>query len=164
MTPERGRTPARVLMDWIEANQVEVRGATPAMLVSVVQRALADWPTEPPPAEPPEADFLPADIAAQGQTAARADALIAGHHSQPGSPLTPGQVLVAWLRERGRTQAWLADRTQMTSQHVSQLCRGRISVTPATALRLENATGLQAEFWLHLSLFRQLAQERERWT
>lgn len=30
------RTPAKVLMDWIEQNSVELRGATPAMLVSAL--------------------------------------------------------------------------------------------------------------------------------
>ena len=37
------KTPEKVLMEWIDANGVELRGATPAMLVSVLRGAAAEW-------------------------------------------------------------------------------------------------------------------------
>lgn len=42
-----GMSLERVLMDWIDANGVELRGATPAMLVSVLRNAVLAAHPEP---------------------------------------------------------------------------------------------------------------------
>lgn len=60
----------------------------------------------------------------------------------------PGDTIADLLEEQGWTAASLAERLGVTPKHVSELVRGRASVTPDTAGRLALVLGSTAEFWL----------------
>lgn len=66
-------------------------------------------------------------------------------------PFTPGEMLnEEFLRPLHLTQQQLADAIGMDRPAVNALLNGRRSVTARTALRLERALGVSAQFWLNL--------------
>ena len=68
---------------------------------------------------------------------------------EPKWPLPPpGDTILDILEEKNWTQSEFARRTGYTTKHVSQLIRGKASITEDTALRLERVLGSSAEFWL----------------
>ncbi len=77
----------------------------------------------------------------------------------------PGGTLQDVLDERGMAQNELAERTGLTPKAINEIIKGKMAITPATALKLERALGIAAEFWLareqHYQewLARQRAQE-----
>ncbi len=66
-------------------------------------------------------------------------------------PFTPGEMLnEEFLTPLGLTQQDLADAIGMDRPSVNALLNGRRAVTSRTALRLERALGVSAQFWLNL--------------
>jgi len=69
---------------------------------------------------------------------------------QPDKAFHPGLTIVRVLKKEGINQKGLADRTGFTEKHVSQIINGEASVTVDAALKLENALGGSASFWINL--------------
>jgi addiction module HigA family antidote len=70
-----------------------------------------------------------------------------------GPPTHPGEMLLKeFLEPLGMTQVELAERIGASLQRVNGIIRGKRSVTPDTALRLEQLFGASAQFWLNLQL------------
>ncbi|MEI6449803.1 MAG: helix-turn-helix domain-containing protein [Actinomycetes bacterium] len=68
------------------------------------------------------------------------------------------------LEERHMSQAELADRCGRPKKLVNEIVRGKASITPETALQLENVLGTPAAFWIQRERsFREaLARRKER--
>lgn len=62
----------------------------------------------------------------------------------------PGDTILDVLEEKNWTQSEFAHRAGYTAKHVTQLIKGRASITEDTALRLERVLGGSAGFWLAL--------------
>ena len=62
----------------------------------------------------------------------------------------PGDTILDILEEKSWTQSEFAHRAGYTAKHVSQLIRGKATITEDTALRLERVLGGSARFWLAL--------------
>jgi addiction module HigA family antidote len=60
----------------------------------------------------------------------------------------PGGTLQDILDERGMAQNELAERTGLTPKAINEIIKGKMAITPDTALKLERALGMAAEFWL----------------
>jgi HTH-type transcriptional regulator/antitoxin HigA len=60
----------------------------------------------------------------------------------------PGGTLQDILDERGMAQNELAERTGLTPKAINEIIKGKMAITPDTALKLERALGIAAEFWL----------------
>src|SRR5690606_32923370 len=74
----------------------------------------------------------------------------------------PGETIEDLLEERSMSQADLATRTGFTKKHVNDMIRGRATITPDAALRLESALGSTAGFWLRReSAYREALARRE---
>lgn len=69
---------------------------------------------------------------------------------QPKKAIHPGQTIERLLGDMGMTQRWLAERTGLTEKHISKMISGDASITEDTAVRLTNAIGGSAEFWVNL--------------
>jgi len=59
----------------------------------------------------------------------------------------PGETLLEVLEERGITQAELALRMGRPTKTINEIIHGKAMITPATAIQLERALGIPAEFW-----------------
>ena len=64
----------------------------------------------------------------------------------------PGEHIQELLEEKQMTQSHLAARMGLTPKTVNELIQGKTSITPATALRLENVFRVPAHFWNNLEL------------
>lgn len=60
----------------------------------------------------------------------------------------PGDTIEDALEERGWTQADLAERMGVSPKFVNQLVRGKVALTPATAVMLASVLDAPVEFWL----------------
>ena len=69
---------------------------------------------------------------------------------KPNIAVHPGRVIARALEKEEMTQKSLSARTGLTEKHLSQVINGEASVTVETALRLENALGGSASFWINL--------------
>ncbi len=84
---------------------------------------------------------------------------------QPRRVSPPGGTLQDVLDERGMAQNELAERTGLSTKAINEIVKGKMAITPGTALKFERALGMAAEFWLareqHYQewLARQRAQE-----
>jgi addiction module HigA family antidote len=67
---------------------------------------------------------------------------------RPGLVSPPGVTLADILEERSIPQAELATRMDVTPKFISELVGGKVSITPTTALSLERALDVPADFWL----------------
>jgi len=66
-------------------------------------------------------------------------------------PTHPGEMLLEeFLLPGGITQTDFAERIGVSYVRLNAVINGRRGVTPDTALRLERATGMDADFWLDL--------------
>ena len=72
----------------------------------------------------------------------------------------PGEVLEEYLDVYGMSQAELAVRTGMAKKTINEIIKGKASITPDTALKLERALGRPAHFWSKLE--RQFQEDRTR--
>ncbi len=73
----------------------------------------------------------------------------------------PGEHIADGLAERGMTAAELAVAMGVDAGRVSRLVNARVSVTGDTAIRLADAFGTSAEFWMRLQGDYDLARARE---
>jgi HTH-type transcriptional regulator/antitoxin HigA len=69
---------------------------------------------------------------------------------KPDYAVPPGATLAETLAALGMDQAELARRTGLSTKHVSQVINGHASLSPDTAIVLENATGVSARLWINL--------------
>ncbi|HZZ86342.1 MAG TPA: HigA family addiction module antitoxin [Anaeromyxobacteraceae bacterium] len=67
---------------------------------------------------------------------------------EPARVTPPGGTLQDLLDERGMAQNELAERTGLTAKAINEIVKGKMAITPDTALKLERALGTPAEFWL----------------
>lgn len=67
---------------------------------------------------------------------------------RPSSVSPPGVTLGDLLDERGIRQIELASRMDVTPKFVNELIAGKVGITPTTALALEKALDVPANFWL----------------
>ena len=66
-------------------------------------------------------------------------------------PTHPGEMLLReFLEPLGVSQVEAARRMNIPFQRLNAIIKGRRGVTPNTALRLQQATGMDADFWLGL--------------
>jgi antitoxin HigA-1 len=66
-------------------------------------------------------------------------------------PTHPGEMLLEeFLKPLGVAQTEFAERIGVSYVRLNAVVDGRRGVTPDTALRLERATGMDADFWLDL--------------
>jgi addiction module HigA family antidote len=66
-------------------------------------------------------------------------------------PTHPGEMLLEeFLKPLGISQSAFAIRLGVSFPRLTEIVRGRRSVTPDTALRLAQVTGMSADFWLGL--------------
>ena len=72
----------------------------------------------------------------------------------------PGVILYEELHCRHMTQAELAMQIGRPAQVVSEIINGKKSITPETALQLEKALEISAEFWCHLQVNYDLERAR----
>jgi len=81
---------------------------------------------------------------------------------QPDYAVTPGEVLDYELELRQMSKAELARRTGLTEKHINAIvkAKGKSTITPETAIKLERALGLPAEYWLNLEAHYQETQAR----
>lgn len=81
---------------------------------------------------------------------------------RPILPSPPGQTLADLLEERGVRQNELAVRMGMTPKFVNELVAAKATISPTTALALEKALGIPAEFWLTRDAHYQEALARQQ--
>jgi addiction module HigA family antidote len=67
---------------------------------------------------------------------------------RPLSVTPPGDTISELLEERGLRQAEFATRMGVTPKFINELVAGKASITPTTALALEKALDVPADFWL----------------
>jgi len=82
--------------------------------------------------------------------------------TEPDWSVNPGEILTEKLAEMGLSQFQAADRMGVSQAHMSHLCTGRKGIGPATAIKLEALTGINANMWASLSAQYAVAQERKR--
>jgi addiction module HigA family antidote len=81
---------------------------------------------------------------------------------QKHAPAHPGQILRGELAGLGMSQLELAAAMGRPPQVVSEIVTGKKSITPDTAIDLEEALGIDAGFWLRAQAVHELAQARLR--
>jgi HTH-type transcriptional regulator / antitoxin HigA len=59
----------------------------------------------------------------------------------------PGATLEEALKERGMSQAELAERTGRPKKTVNEIVKGLAAITPETAIQFERVLGIPASFW-----------------
>jgi HTH-type transcriptional regulator / antitoxin HigA len=62
-------------------------------------------------------------------------------------PSHPGETLLETLELKGMTQAELAVRTGRPKKTINEIIKGKVAITPETALQLELALDIPATFW-----------------
>ena len=75
---------------------------------------------------------------------------------------SPGATLKGVLASRGMSQRKLAAAMGRPANLVTDIVRGKKAITAQTALDLEEALGLPAQYWLHMEADYRLAKERVR--
>ena len=65
-------------------------------------------------------------------------------------PIHPGEHLAEIIEELGISQYRLAKAIGVAPIRINEIVRGRRSITADTALRIGQALGTTAEFWLNL--------------
>ncbi|MEQ8808808.1 MAG: HigA family addiction module antitoxin [Imperialibacter sp.] len=66
----------------------------------------------------------------------------------PGSAMHPGELLKDELETREMKQVELAKALGIAKNVMSELLGGKRNITPELAVRLEDALGIKAEFWM----------------
>ena len=81
-------------------------------------------------------------------------------------PIPPGEVLEEELEARGMTRKELAARLGMPAQAINEIIEAKKAITPDTAIMLEKALGIDAQFWANLETYYRttLARNHERGT
>jgi HTH-type transcriptional regulator/antitoxin HigA len=81
---------------------------------------------------------------------------------RPFRPVSPGEILRDELAARGWTQRELARKIHRPIQAVNEIVNGHKQITAETALRLAEAFGTSAEFWMNLEVGYRLDRARQR--
>ena len=79
---------------------------------------------------------------------------------KPDYAVIPGNVLAYELELRSMAQQELAKRTGLTPKHIVSLVKGKSAITSETAIKLERALGMPADYWLTLESQYQETQAR----
>jgi HTH-type transcriptional regulator/antitoxin HigA len=79
---------------------------------------------------------------------------------QPDYVVTPGEVLEYELELRRMGKMELAKCTGLTERHIKAIVKEKSGITPETAIKLERALGMSAEYWLNLETHYQEARAR----
>lgn len=69
---------------------------------------------------------------------------------KPNYAVLPGEVLNDELELREMSQQELSKRTGLSPKHIVSIIKGKSSITPETALKLERTIGMPANYWLNL--------------
>ena len=69
---------------------------------------------------------------------------------RPDYAVPPGEVLEFELDLRGMKQQELAKRTGLTPKHIGAIVNAKSAITPETAIKLERAIGMPAQYWMNL--------------
>lgn len=77
-------------------------------------------------------------------------------------PLHPGEYLRDLILERGLKQHHLEEAIKVSHTGVSLVINGRRDISPAMALRLEIATGIDAAEWIRMQMEVTLWRERRK--
>jgi addiction module HigA family antidote len=82
--------------------------------------------------------------------------------SKAHDPITPGEVLhMDFLEPLGITQYRLAQATGLSQTRISEIVRGKRSISIDTALRLSRALGVDDRFWINLQTDYDLAVQKD---
>jgi addiction module HigA family antidote len=77
-------------------------------------------------------------------------------------PITPGEILLTeFLEPLGISQYRLAQATGLPQTRISEIVRGKRSITTQTALRLSKALGTDDRFWINIQTDYALEVERD---
>ena len=78
-------------------------------------------------------------------------------------PITPGEILLTeFLEPLGISQYRLAQATWLPQTRISEIVRGKRSITMDTALRLSRALGVDDRFWINIQVDHDLEVARDR--
>ncbi len=66
---------------------------------------------------------------------------------EPDYATHPGEMLLEAIEERDMSQLDLARHTAISTKHLNQIIKGKASISPETALRLEQVLGISAKYW-----------------
>ena len=69
---------------------------------------------------------------------------------KPNYAILPGEVLSDELEIRDMSQQELSKRTGLSAKHIVSIVKGKSTITPETAIKLERAIGMPANYWLNL--------------
>jgi addiction module HigA family antidote len=93
----------------------------------------------------------PGPMAAQMASRSRTTTEGSADMKKAHEPVTPGEILlIEFLEPLGITQYRLAQATGLTQTRISEIVRGKRSITPDTALRLSKALGVDDHFWINI--------------
>lgn len=70
----------------------------------------------------------------------------------PDVAIPPGETLLEILEENGMTQADLAERTGRPKKTINEIIKGKVAITPETAIQLEMVLKVPARFWNNLEM------------
>lgn len=77
-------------------------------------------------------------------------------------PITPGEILrTEFLEPLNITQYRLAQATGLPQTRISEIVRGKRSITTDTALRLSKALGVDDRFWINIQTDYDLEVQRD---
>lgn len=77
-------------------------------------------------------------------------------------PITPGEILLTeFLEPLGITQYRLAQATGLSQTRISEIVRGKRTITTDTALRLSKALGVDDRFWINIQTDYDLEVQRD---
>jgi addiction module HigA family antidote len=81
---------------------------------------------------------------------------------KPDWAVSPGETIAESLQELGVTPLRLAQQAGLSIDHLDLLLRGQAVLDADTAVRLEHALGINAEFWLNMDAAYQLHRARQQ--
>lgn len=67
---------------------------------------------------------------------------------RPDTVSPPGETLAEVLEENGMSQAELCRLMGRPCKTINEIIKSKAAITPETALQLEGALGIEAEFWV----------------
>ena len=68
---------------------------------------------------------------------------------RPDYAVPPGATLLETIETLGISQAELARRTGRPVKTINEIVKGKVSITPETALQFERVLGIPAMFWIN---------------
>lgn len=81
---------------------------------------------------------------------------------RPDHASPPGDTLADLLRERGMTQTELAQWMKRPLKTINEIIKAKARIMPQTAIQLERALGVSAEFWVTREAIYRLDLARNR--